>query len=80
VVRSLEASLWAFAPRRSGMAHSGPSTSEMTPIRPAPSTGQLAGAFYGERGIPEPWRARLALRERIIALADQLWTLAGSQS
>jgi len=35
--------------------------------------GQLAGAFYGEESLPETWRARLALRERITALADQLW-------
>ncbi len=25
--------------------------------------GQLAGAFYGESGIPEDWRSKLAHRE-----------------
>jgi ADP-ribosyl-[dinitrogen reductase] hydrolase len=35
--------------------------------------GQLAGACYGESGIPEPWRRRLALHDPIAALADRLW-------
>jgi ADP-ribosylglycohydrolase len=34
--------------------------------------GQLAGALYGEAGIPREWREKLALRERIIELADAL--------
>jgi ADP-ribosylglycohydrolase len=39
---------------------------------------QLAGAFYGNQGIPESWRARLALRERIVVFADQLCAVAES--
>ena len=39
--------------------------------------GQLAGAFYGEQGIPETWRTKLALRERIMALADTLHAHSG---
>lgn len=35
-------------------------------------TGQLAGAVYGMRGIPERWLARLAWRDRIITAADAL--------
>lgn len=35
--------------------------------------GQLAGAFYGESGIPEDWRKVLAERELIISLADRLF-------
>jgi ADP-ribosyl-[dinitrogen reductase] hydrolase len=35
-------------------------------------TGQLAGALYGESGIPERWLAPLAWRERIANLADAL--------
>lgn len=34
--------------------------------------GQVAGAFYGEEGIPAAWRAQLTMREEIIALADRL--------
>jgi ADP-ribosylglycohydrolase len=34
--------------------------------------GQLAGAHYGERGIPERWRERLAKRELIESFADRL--------
>jgi len=34
--------------------------------------GQLAGALYGEAGIPLEWRNKLALRQRIIQLADDL--------
>jgi hypothetical protein len=39
----------------------------------------VAGAFYDEQGIPEPWRARLALRERIIEFAEQLCAVAESK-
>lgn len=35
-------------------------------------TGQLAGALYGESGIPECWLAALAWRERIAGLAEGL--------
>ena len=31
--------------------------------------GQVAGAFYGEAGIPARWLARLARRDEIAALA-----------
>jgi ADP-ribosyl-[dinitrogen reductase] hydrolase len=34
--------------------------------------GQLAGAFYGEDGIPPAWRARLVMADEIRALADRL--------
>jgi hypothetical protein len=40
--------------------------------------GQLAGAYYGADGIPEAWRERLTLRERIEALADGLLAQAGA--
>jgi ADP-ribosyl-[dinitrogen reductase] hydrolase len=38
--------------------------------------GQLAGAIYGEAGIPEGWRRELARRELIEALAEGLFELA----
>ena len=34
--------------------------------------GQVAGAFYGESGIPGNWRKQLAMVQEIRALADQL--------
>ncbi len=37
--------------------------------------GQLAGAYYGENGIPESWRTILTYRDRIVAYADQLLRL-----
>jgi hypothetical protein len=39
--------------------------------------GQLAGAYYGEAGIPASWRAKLALHDRIVSLADRLWERSG---
>jgi ADP-ribosylglycohydrolase len=39
--------------------------------------GQLAGAYYGQQGIPEEWRGRLAHRETIEALAENLLRLSG---
>jgi ADP-ribosyl-[dinitrogen reductase] hydrolase len=34
--------------------------------------GQIAGAFYGQAGIPVEWLAKLTMAEEIGALADQL--------
>ena len=44
--------------------------------------GQLAGAYYGVEAIPSVWRAKLAMREKIKGLAEQLWlgTETGSGS
>jgi len=77
VVRSLEAALWAF--------HRGESFRDGALLAvnlgdDADTTGaiygQLAGAFYGESGIPAHWSHSLALRQRIVELADQLFVLA----
>ena len=38
--------------------------------------GQIAGAFFGEEGIPVEWRAKLAMRELIKQRADELFELA----
>lgn len=38
--------------------------------------GQLAGAYYGEQGIPEAWLAKLADREVIERSADLLLELS----
>jgi ADP-ribosylglycohydrolase len=76
VVHSLEAALWAFY--RSSSFEEG-CLLAVNLGDDADTTGavygQLAGAFYGEDGIPERWRQRLAQRELIEALADRLYEL-----
>jgi ADP-ribosyl-[dinitrogen reductase] hydrolase len=37
--------------------------------------GQLAGAYYGERGIPEPWLRKLAHRLLLEHFAERLFRL-----
>ncbi|MDR2637249.1 MAG: ADP-ribosylglycohydrolase family protein, partial [Zoogloeaceae bacterium] len=73
VVESLEAALWAFARTESFaeailMAANLGDDADTT----AAVCGQVAGAYYGERGIPPHWLERLALRAEITALADAL--------
>jgi ADP-ribosyl-[dinitrogen reductase] hydrolase len=79
VVRSLEAALWAFD--RSTTFRQG-CLLAVNLGDDADTTGavygQLAGAFYGEWGIPEAWRAKLALRDTIESMAEQLVALAGA--
>lgn len=73
VVRSLEAALWAFA--RSDDFSEG-ALLAVNLGDDADTTGavygQLAGAFYGERAIPEGWRALVAKRELIVSMAERL--------
>ncbi len=77
VVDSLEAALWALARSdsfREGAllaANLGEDADTTAAVY-----GQLAGALYGETGIPTEWRQMLALRETIEALADGLYALA----
>ena len=76
VVDSLEAALWAF--------HNSDTFADGARLAvnlgdDADTTGavygQIAGAFYGESGIPERWRDIVALRDKIIAYATQLYEL-----
>ncbi len=41
-------------------------------------TGALAGAVYGESGIPERWLSQLTVRDRVTAVADKLAALSGA--
>jgi ADP-ribosyl-[dinitrogen reductase] hydrolase len=73
VVESLEAALWTFARTESFedailLAANLGGDADTT----AAACGQLAGAYYGERGIPPHWLDRLTLRSAIADLADQL--------
>ncbi|MCP4428633.1 MAG: ADP-ribosylglycohydrolase family protein [Chloroflexi bacterium] len=77
VVKSLEAALWAFYRSdnfRDGCllaANLGDDADTTAAVY-----GQLAGAFYDERGIPAAWREKLAFRETIESLANQLFALS----
>jgi ADP-ribosylglycohydrolase len=77
VVDSLEAALWAF--------YHGESFAEGALLAvnlgdDADTTGaiygQLAGAFYGEEGIPAAWRARLSHPEWLTGHAERLYASA----
>ena len=73
VADSLEASLWCY--HQTGnyrdavllAANLGDDADTTAAI-----TGQLAGAFYGESGIPQAWRERLTMSERIGRMAEEL--------
>lgn len=73
VVKSLEAALWSFWITDTFEAailkavNLGDDTDTTAAI-----CGQIAGAYYGESGIPNRWLEKLALREEIGKLAEQL--------
>jgi ADP-ribosyl-[dinitrogen reductase] hydrolase len=73
VVESLEAALWCFLHAETfeaailKAANLGEDADTTAAI-----CGQVAGAFYGESGIPKKWLDRLAMREEISALANRL--------
>jgi ADP-ribosyl-[dinitrogen reductase] hydrolase len=73
VVRSLEAALWAFHDatdfreavlRAVNLGHDADTTGAVC--------GQLAGAYFGESGIPDEWRERLAGRAIIDPILTRL--------
>jgi ADP-ribosylglycohydrolase len=77
VVHSLEAALWAFshsASFRDGclLAVNLGDDADTT----GAVYGQLAGAFYGEQGIPASWRMQLAHRPVIESLIAELLVLS----
>jgi len=73
VVRSLEAALWCFWHTDSfeqailKAANLGDDADTTAAI-----CGQVAGAFYGEQGIPSNWLDLLVMRDEMRALADAL--------
>ncbi|MBP1622992.1 MAG: ADP-ribosylglycohydrolase [Acidobacteria bacterium] len=79
VVRSLEAALWAFDRSRDFRegcllaANLGDDADTTAAVY-----GQLAGAFYGEGGIPSEWLDKLAMRDQIMFFADRLFALSRS--
>jgi ADP-ribosyl-[dinitrogen reductase] hydrolase len=73
VIESLEAALWAFARTETFQdailvsANLGDDADTTAAV-----CGQVAGAYYGIRGIPTHWLERLALGSEIARLADRL--------
>lgn len=81
VVESLEAALWCFAQThdyRSAVLRAANLGDDADTT--AAVCGQLAGAFYGVGGIPQRWQAMLAMRDRIEALAGDLYRAAMTQT
>jgi ADP-ribosylglycohydrolase len=81
VVESLESALWAFHKTdnfRDGalLAVNLGDDADTT----GAVFGQIAGAYYGEEGIPLEWRSILAMRDEIVEMADRLFESAEAQS
>jgi ADP-ribosyl-[dinitrogen reductase] hydrolase len=74
VVESLEAALWCFFHTDSyreailQAANLGDDADTTAAV-----CGQIAGAYYGVGAIPQTWLGRLAMRDEITTLADQLF-------
>lgn len=74
VISCLEAALWAFAGSDNFadgvlLAVNLGEDADTT----AAVYGQLAGAYYGIRGIPEKWRDGILYRKKILRLAERLY-------
>ena len=73
VVESLESALWCFWNTESfeeailAATNLGDDADTTAAI-----VGQVAGAYYGESGIPAGWLEKLAMRTEIAQLADRL--------
>lgn len=80
VVHCLEAALWAF--HKTDNFRDG-ALLAVNLGEDADTTGavygQIAGAYYGEEGIPRAWRAVLAMRNKIEEAADRLYEMAESR-
>ena len=72
VVRSLEAALWCFWQTSDFEAAVLKAANWDDADTTAAVCGQVAGAYYGEGGIPARWLSRLVMRETITELADRL--------
>jgi len=81
IVDALEAALWALMKTRTfedgvlAAVNLGDDADTTAAIY-----GQLAGALYGADAIPARWLDKLVMRDRIIELADELFTLSSTIS
>jgi ADP-ribosylglycohydrolase len=78
VIHTLEAALWAFH----GTDNFRDGALKVVNLGEDADTtgavyGQIAGAFYGEEGIPKEWREKLAMRELIEQRAGELHAMGG---
>lgn len=81
VVKSLEAALWAFYHSNSfGEACLLAVNLGMDADTTGAVCGQLAGAFYGEKEIPDSWRSQLFRSHLIESISDKLFALVQSPS
>jgi ADP-ribosyl-[dinitrogen reductase] hydrolase len=77
VLKTLEAALWAFYCSNTFeegclMAVNLGNDADTT----GAIYGQLAGAFYGDTGIPTRWLSTLAHKEKIVEIADEIYRLS----
>ncbi len=78
VVECLEAALWCFLRASSfreavlAAANLGDDADTTAAV-----CGQIAGAYYGESGIPSSWLEKLALHSQTRSMADALWGRQG---
>ena len=73
VVHTLEAALWSVARTadfRGAVLLAANLADDADTV--AAVTGQLAGALYGLRGIPQPWLERVAWKDRLLDTGQQL--------
>lgn len=79
VVKSLEAALWAF---NKGRTFEEGALLAVNLGDDADTTGavygQIAGAFYGFEAIPAKWREKVAMKDTILKLADQIQAIGDS--
>lgn len=73
VVESLEAALWCFF-HSDNFEHAILLATNLgdDADTTAAVCGQVAGAYYGESGIPAPWLSRLSMKTEIADIADRL--------
>jgi ADP-ribosyl-[dinitrogen reductase] hydrolase len=80
VIKSLEAALWCcwqtynFRDAVLLAANLGDDADTTAAV-----VGQIAGAMYGEAGIPTEWLAKLVMRNEIAAMAEQLLALSAGR-
>jgi ADP-ribosyl-[dinitrogen reductase] hydrolase len=81
VVDTLEAALWAVA----GSQHFEEAVLKAVNLGDDADTvgavaGQIAGAVWGCSAIPGKWKLRLAWRDRLLAVAEELWSVASRRT
>jgi ADP-ribosyl-[dinitrogen reductase] hydrolase len=77
VVETLEAALWAFY-HAEDFRHGALLAVNLGDDADTTGAvyGQLAGAYFGRKGIPVHWRGQVAMRDKLMELADGLYAMA----